>query len=161
MPVIRLETHIKAEQKIVFDLSRSIDFQSEINRSSDERAVAGRTSGLIGLNETVTWKGKHLGVVQSLTTRVTEFDRPNFFADEMVKGAFKSFRHEHYFSTSNGGTIMKDVFKFQAPLGILGELANKLFLRSYMTRFLKGRNKVLKDYAESGKWREVLKESDP
>ncbi len=79
MPVIRLETYIKAEQKIVFDLSRSIDFQSEINRSSDERAVAGRTSGLIGLNETVTWRGKHLGVVQSLTTRVTEFDRPEFF----------------------------------------------------------------------------------
>jgi ligand-binding SRPBCC domain-containing protein len=159
MPVIELETYIKAEQQVVFDLSRSIDFQSEVNRSSNERAVAGRTGGLIGLNETVTWRGRHLGVVQSLTTRVTEFNRPYFFADEMVKGAFKSFRHEHYFSTSSGGTIMKDVFKFKAPLGILGWIANKLFLEAYMTRFLKGRNRILKEYAESGKWREILKGS--
>ncbi|WP_029038768.1 SRPBCC family protein [Salinimicrobium xinjiangense] len=156
MPVIRLETHIKADIKIVFDLARSIDFQSEAVTSSNEKAVAGRTSGLIGLNETVTYRGKHLGVVQSLTTRVTEFDPPNFFADEMVKGAFKSMRHEHYFSTSGEETIMKDVFNFEAPLGPLGWLANKLFLEAYMTNFLKGRNKTLKEYAESGKWRKVV-----
>ncbi|MDT0645890.1 SRPBCC family protein [Zunongwangia sp. F260] len=159
MPVIRLETHIKANRKIVFDLSRSIDFQSEAVKSSNERAVAGKTSGLIGLNETVTWHGKHLGVRQHLTTRMTDFDLPNFFADEMEKGAFKSIRHEHYFSTTEEGTLMKDVFKFRAPLGILGWLANKLFLKSYMTNFLKGRNRFLKEYAESGRWREVLPEN--
>lgn len=158
MPVIRLETFIKARQEIVFDLARSIDFQSEVVTSSDEKAVAGRTSGLIGLNETVTYRGRHLGVVQSLTTKVTDFDPPHFFADEMIKGAFKSFRHEHYFTASNEGTIMRDVFKFEAPLGVLGLLANKLFLQAYMTNFLKGRNRTLKEYAESGKWREVLPE---
>jgi ligand-binding SRPBCC domain-containing protein len=158
MPVINLETRIKASRQIVFDLARSIDFQSKVVTSSNEKAVAGRTSGLIGLNETVTYRGKHLGVVQSLTTRVTEFDPPNFFADEMEKGAFKSMRHEHYFSTSGEETIMKDVFNFEAPLGPLGWLANKLFLEAYMTNFLKGRNSTLKEYAESGKWREVLNE---
>ena len=156
MPEIKLETHIKAKQQIVFDLSRSIDFQSEVNRASDERAVAGRTSGLIGLGETVTWRGRHLGVVQRLTTKVTEFDPPHFFADEMLKGAFKSFRHEHYFIPTEEGTFMKDVFSFRAPLGILGRLANVLFLKAYMTRFLKNRTRILKEYAESGKWREVL-----
>lgn len=158
MPVIRLKTHIKAKQELVFDLARSIDFQSKAVTSSNEKAVAGRTSGLIGLNETVTYRGKHLGVWQHLTTRVTEFDPPHFFADEMVKGAFKSMRHEHYFSQTEDGTLMKDVFKFEAPLGPLGWLANKLFLEAYMTNFLKGRNKTLKEYAESGKWREVLRE---
>lgn len=156
MPIIRLETHVRAKKEIVFDLSRSIDFQSRAVRSSNERAVAGRTCGLIGLDETVTWYGKHVGVWQHLTTRITDFDPPHFFADEMEKGVFKSIRHEHYFSTSKEGTIMKDVFIFQSPLGILGWLANKLFLKGYMTRFLKGRNKFLKEYAESGRWREVL-----
>jgi ligand-binding SRPBCC domain-containing protein len=159
MPVIQLETHIKSKQQIVFDLSRSIDFQSEVNRTSNERAVAGRTNGLIGLNETVTWRGRHLGVVQNLTTRVTEFEPPHFFADEMVKGAFKSFKHEHFFTSSGEGTIMRDVFTFKAPLGVLGRLANYFVLKSYMTNFLKGRNRVLKDYAESEKWREVLPEN--
>ncbi|MFV8224305.1 SRPBCC family protein [Christiangramia aquimixticola] len=159
MPVIQLDTIIKAKQEIVFDLARSIDFQSEAVTSSSEKAVAGRTSGLIRLGETVTYSGKHLGVKQSLTTKVTEFDRPYFFVDEMVKGAFKSIRHEHYFELTNDGTLMRDFFKFEAPLGILGWVANKLFLESYMTNFLKGRNKTLKEYAETGKWREILKEN--
>ena len=156
MPVIEVETHIKAKKQIVFDLSRSIDFQSRAVRSSNERAVGGRTSGLIGLGETVTWYGKHLGVWQHLTTRITEFDEPHFFVDEMEKGAFKSIRHEHHFSTFEDGTLMKDVFRFEAPLGILGRIANKLFLEAYMTNFLKGRNRTFKEYAESGRWREVL-----
>ncbi len=156
MPVIRLQTRIKANKTLVFDLSRSIDFQSEINRSSNERAVAGRTSGLIGLNETVTWRGKHLGVWQNLTTQITEFDPPHFFVDEMEKGAFKSIRHEHYFFQSAEGTVMTDVFQFRAPLGVLGWLANHLFLKTYMTNFLKGRNRILKEYAETEKWRDVL-----
>lgn len=156
MPLIKLETSIKADRQIVFDLARSIDFQSQVVTSSNEKAVAGRTSGLIGLNETVTYRGKHLGVSQELTSKVTEFDRPHYFVDEMQKGAFKSMRHEHYFIPSGVGTVMKDVFKFEAPLGILGHLANILFLKAYMTNFLKDRNKVLKEYAESGKWREIL-----
>ena len=142
-------------------MSRSIDFQSKAVTSSKERAVAGRTSGLIGLNETVSWRGKHhLGVWQHLTSRITDFDPPHFFADEMEKGAFKKIRHEHYFFTTEEGTIMKDVFSFQAPLGFLGSLANKLFLKTYMTNFLRGRNRILKEYAESGRWREVLGEND-
>lgn len=160
MPVIRLETHIKANRQIVFDLARSVDFQSKAVTSSNETAIAGKTSGLLGLNETVTYRGKHLGVSQQLTSRITEFDPPHFFVDEMEKGAFKSMRHEHYFSTTRAGTMMKDVFKFEAPLGILGSVANKLFLKTYMTNFLKGRNRTLREYAESGRWREVLPENE-
>jgi ligand-binding SRPBCC domain-containing protein len=156
MPVIKLDTFIKANRYIVFDLSRSIDLQSKYVTSSNEKAVAGRTSGLIGPDETVTWRGKHLGVWQQLTSRITEFDRPHLFVDEMQKGAFKSLRHEHHFIATEGGTLMKDVFVFQAPLGILGKLANKLFLKSYMTNFLKNRNRTIKDFAESERWKEVL-----
>lgn len=159
MPVIRLETHIKAPLEVVFDLSRSIDLQSKYVTDSSEKAVAGRTSGLIGPDETVTYRGKHLGVTQNLTSKITEFDRPHFFADEMQKGAFKSLRHEHHFIATKDGTVMKDVFDFESPLGILGKLANTLFLKSYMTNFLKNRNKVIKEFAESGRWREVLGDS--
>jgi ligand-binding SRPBCC domain-containing protein len=160
MPVINLQTHIKANRKLVFDLARSIDLQSKYVTTSDEKAVAGRTSGLISLGETVTYKGKHLGISQQLTSKVTEFDRPHLFVDEMQKGAFKSLRHEHHFIATEEGTIMRDVFNFQSPLGILGNLANTLFLKSYMTRFLENRNKVIKDFAESERWREVLPENE-
>ncbi len=159
MPIIKLQTLIKANRSIVFDLSRSIDLQSKFVTGSNEKAVAGRTSGLISLDETVTYRGKHLGVMQSLTSRVTEFDKPHFFADEMQKGAFKTLRHEHHFIATEEGTLMKDIFDFESPLGVLGNLANTLFLKSYMTSFLKNRNKIIKDFAESGRWKELLPEN--
>ncbi len=159
MPVIKLETLINASNKIVFDLSRSIDFQSNFV-GSNEKAIAGRTTGLIELNETVTWRGKHVGVMQELTSKITDYDRPYFFADEMQKGAFKSLRHEHYFIAKEGGTLMKDVFIFTSPFGLLGKLANTLFLTSYMTGFLKRRNNRIKEYAENGKWRNILPKSE-
>jgi len=156
MPIIKLQTSIKANRYIVFDLSRSIDLQSKFVTDSSEKAVAGRTSGLINLGETVTYRGKHLGVKQNLTSKITEFDRPHLFVDEMQKGAFKSLRHEHHFIETEEGTMMKDIFIFESPLGILGKLANTLFLKSYMTNFLKNRNKVIKEFAESGRWKDIL-----
>jgi len=47
------------------------------------------------------------------------------------------------------GTVMRDRFEFESPLGILGRMANWLFLTSYMRRFLVRRNQVLKQLAES------------
>lgn len=156
MPRIELLTEIKADIKIVFDLSRSIDLHQLSTQHTQERAIAGKTSGLIELNDRVTWRAKHLGFYQTLTSEITEFDPPNYFVDEMVRGAFKRFRHEHYFSAQKDGTLMRDVFDYQSPLGLLGKLADQLFLEQYMFNFLEQRNQVIKQYAESKRWKEVL-----
>ena len=145
---IELTTHINAPIEKVFDLSRSIDLHMESTKQTGEKAVAGKTSGLIGLGETVTWRARHFGIWQTLTSKITEFDRPNLFVDEMVNGAFKSFRHEHHFTTSGRQTIMKDVFEFESPFGILGKIFNKLILTRYMTKLLLERNRVIKATAE-------------
>ena len=149
MPKIELTTLINAPIEKVFDLSRSIDLHMESTKQTGERAIAGKTSGLIGLGETVTWRAKHFGIWQTLTSKIVEFDRPNLFVDEMVSGAFKSFRHEHRFTSSGDQTIMKDIFEFETPLGILGSIFNKLILTHYMTKLLKERNRVIKEAAQS------------
>lgn len=149
MPIIHLETTIKAEIKIVFDLSRSIDLHKISTQKTNEEAIAGRTSGLIELNETVTWRAKHFGIYQNLTSKITEFKSPNYFVDEMQKGAFKSFKHEHFFKSVEYETIMTDVFNYTSPLGFIGRLADKLFLKSYMTKLLQERNQTIKKFAES------------
>lgn len=156
MPLIRLETRIAAPVDRVFDLARSIDAHSASTTGTDERAVAGRTSGLIELGETVTWEARHFGVRQKLTSRITEMNRPEMFVDEMVRGAFSSIRHIHRFEQKGDLTLMHDEFQFSAPLGIFGRLAEILFLTRYMERFLQERNKVLKELAESDGWREFL-----
>ena len=148
---IELHTQINAPIKRCFDLSRNINLHLISTKHTGERAIAGTTSGLIGLGETVTWRARHFGIWQNLTVKVTAFNSPNFFADEMVKGAFKSFRHEHHFSEQNGKTLMKDVFRFESPGGWLGRLFNKLVLQQYMTSLLEQRNQVIKQVAEADK----------
>ena len=157
MPKIHLQTFIKAKKELVFDLSRSIDLHLLSTKKTNEKAIAGKTSGLMELNDTVTWRAKHLGVYQNLTSIITALDKPNYFVDEMVKGAFKSFKHRHYFEDLNNGTLMIDIFEYRSPLGFLGKLANKLFLKKHMTSFLIERNNVIKESAESEKWKEILK----
>ncbi len=156
MPVIYLEINIKADINIVFDLARSVDLHKISTAHTKEEAVAGKVSGLVELNDTITWKAKHFGITQMLTSKITEFDQPYHFTDEMVKGAFKRFVHQHDFVKKDDFVTMKDVFLYTAPLGALGRLADKLFLKNYMTKFLTKRNEIIKQYAESEKWKDVL-----
>lgn len=157
MIVIRLEMRIDAPPERVFDLARSIDLHSESLAWTREVPVAGRTTGLIGLGETVTWRAWHLGVRQRLTSRISGYDRPRWFQDEMVRGAFAGMQHDHWFdATAEGGTLLRDELRFAAPLGILGRIVEVLVLRSYMTRFLERRNAVLKRVSESEEWRAFL-----
>jgi ligand-binding SRPBCC domain-containing protein len=149
MAVIRIETYISAGIQSCFDLSRNIDFHKASMSHSKEKAIAGKTSGLISLGEWVTWEAKHFGVKQQLTSKITEFVSPYRFVDEQTKGAFKSFRHEHVFiSEEKNKTLMIDVFDFQSPFGVFGKLANQLFLKRYMTNLLITRNRFLKEKAE-------------
>tara|TARA_B100000780_G_C21115147_1_gene451080 strand:+ start:762 stop:1247 length:486 start_codon:yes stop_codon:yes gene_type:complete len=148
MPIIELETRIQANIDVVFDLSRSIDLHLISSKQTHEKAIAGKTSGLIELGETVTWKAKHLGIYQTLTTQISAYDKPRYFVDEQIQGIFKSFKHEHLFTVENGETIMMDRFHYVSPFGILGKLVDWLFLETYMTQFLKTRNMSIKEIAE-------------
>lgn len=156
MPIIKLETEINAPVERVFDLARSIDLHKDSMSKYDERAVAGVMSGLINLGETVTWEATHLGVRQQLTSKVTAFDAPRYFRDSMVKGAFKRFDHDHYFEESNGKTVIRDVFDFDSPLGILGEIADWIIVESHLKTMLEERNALIKRIAEGDDWRKFL-----
>ncbi|MFT6214804.1 MAG: ligand-binding SRPBCC domain-containing protein [Roseivirga sp.] len=157
MPKIEISTFIIADRQRVFDLARSLDLHMISTSKTNEKAIAGRLDGLIELGETVTWRAKHLGVYQRLKVKITRFERPAYFQDEMISGAFKSFVHEHYFiGNDNGETQMKDVFTYHSPFGIIGRLVDFLFLKKYMTNLLINRNEVIKEYAESDQWKSVI-----
>jgi ligand-binding SRPBCC domain-containing protein len=121
-----------------------------------ERAVAGVTSGLIGPGESVTWRARQFGFPVLLSSQITAFDRPRYFRDDMVAGPFKRFAHHHFFEPTGSATLMRDVFDYQSPLGLLGRLVDRLFLTAHMTRLLAARNVVVKSVAESGDWLKYL-----
>lgn len=156
MPTIHLTTFIAAPVERVFDLSRSIDLHKKSMAHTGEQAVAGTTMGLIGLQETVTWKARHLYKTRIMKVRITDMQPPYRFTDEMVEGAFKSMRHEHHFKPVENGTLAIDLFTFETPWGALGKMVNNLFLRNYMENLLNQRNRTIREYAETEKWKFIL-----
>lgn len=114
-----------------------------------ERTISGRTSGLCELNDIITWEAVHFGIKQHLTVKISKMESPHYFEDVMVKGAFKSIRHQHTLEENNGVTSMKDIFEYETPYSIFGQLFDALVLKKHMTNLLLERNRVIKQVAES------------
>jgi ligand-binding SRPBCC domain-containing protein len=156
MSFIHLTTFIAAPQEIVFDLSRSVDLHKHSMNKYAEEIVKGTVTGLMNLNDEVTWKAKHLFKERVLSIRLTGLARPEYFADEQVHGSFAMMKHEHYFKPVENGTIMIDQFRYQISYGSLGKLFNRFYLENYMKRLLSERNAAIKKIAESNQWKQYL-----
>lgn len=159
MPIIELAIEIQAPIERVFDLSRSIDLHVETTSRTQEKAVGGVTTGLIGLEQEVTWQARHFGIRQELTSRITAFARPRYFRDSMVHGAFRRIDHDHFFEQRGEVTITRDRFDFESAWSLLGRAADELFLAHYLKAFLVERNERIKTVAESQEWRRFLPNS--
>lgn len=145
---IVLETYIQAPLALVFDLGRDLDLHKKANVNSNEKIIAGRKHGLVESGDIITWEAKHFGLKQQLKVKVDELIKPYFFTDHMLKGPFKYMQHMHKFEAFKNGTKMTDIFTFSSPFGIIGRIVDRLFLKRYMTKFLKNKNSFLKETAE-------------
>jgi ligand-binding SRPBCC domain-containing protein len=161
LPTIELKTKIKAPVERCFFLSLSVDLHKISAAETKEEAIAGVTSGLKQLNDEVTWRARHFGIYQNMTSKITAYRAPEYFVSEMVKGAFKKLHHQHVFEWTGKETIMTDIFYFEAPLGVLGKLFSKLVLKRYMQHFLVKRNSVIKEASETSKWQTLLPSLPP
>ncbi|MFV8333033.1 SRPBCC family protein [Flavobacterium sp. GSP14] len=149
MTTIQLSTAINAPIEIIFDLSRNIDVHQQSTAKSNETAIDGITSGLINLNETVTWRGKHFGVYLTHKSIISAMVIPTYFVDEMLEGKFKSFKHQHTFIQKNGFVIMEDKIQYETPYGIFGKLFDHFLLKKHLTNFILDRNLFIKALAEN------------
>jgi ligand-binding SRPBCC domain-containing protein len=149
MTLIEDSIIIHAPIETVFDAERNISLHMETQKYRNEIAIDGVTSGLINLGEEVEWEAVHFGVKQRLRVRITHMNFPTYFRDEMIFGAFQSMSHEHFFHRVDPHTTEKrDVIDFKAPYGIIGRMAERLFLTHYMQTFIQKKNIALKDYIE-------------
>jgi ligand-binding SRPBCC domain-containing protein len=148
MTTLVVETRVAAPIELCFDLARDVEAHVKTSSSTGERAVAGKTSGLLELGDVVTFEAVHFGIRQRLTSRIVEFDRPRCFVDEMVEGAFASLRHVHEFVADGTFVVIRDTLTWRSPLGFLGVVADKLFVERHMRDFMVKKQSELKEYAE-------------
>ena len=150
MARIEVDTFIRASPAACYALALNVQAHLDSTQHTGERVLDGPASGCLALGDVVTWEARHLGVRQRLTVRITAASPPHYFRDELVRGAFKTLRHDHYFEAVAGGTRMRDVFEFSSPAGLIGRWFDRLFLTRYLTRFLRSRNAILKQQLERG-----------
>ena len=151
MPQIELKTTIKSPIRKVFNAARSVDLHLASALPTQEKAIAGRTTGMLKLEERTRWRAKHFGIWLELEVAITEMREPELFVDEMVDGNFKYMRHTHQFErVANDHTLMTDIFDFESPYGLVGRMVDRWILKEYLTNFLRTRNQFLKEYLEQG-----------
>ena len=146
MTDLEVQTHIAAPPEVCFDLARDIDFHARSLAHTGERVTLRPERSLLELGD--EFEGRHLGVRQRLRARIESFGRPRQFRDVMVRGAFRSFAHDHIFEPSAGGTLMRDRLRFAAPLWPLGVVVERAVLRPYLARLIAARGREIKSAAE-------------
>ena len=158
MQTIHVETSIAAPVERCFLLSLSINLHVESTAQTSERAIAGVTSGLIGPGQTVTWQGRHFGLMLHHTSIISAYDYPSYFQDTMTEGMFRTFEHDHHFEPIETGTLMRDELRFSSPLAPLGAIVDRLILNQYLKKFLMERNAIICHAAESDDWGRFIPE---
>src|SRR5258708_28799890 len=148
MPEIHLETFIAAPREVCFDLERNVDVPQASTSATGERAISGVTEGLMDLGDEVTWEAWQFGLRFRMTSKITLFDRPARFSDEMQSGPFQYWRHHHRFDPVKGGTLMVDDVEFSSPLGPVGRLIEALVLSRHIRNLLSERNAAIRRLAE-------------
>ncbi|RAV98623.1 SRPBCC family protein [Pseudochryseolinea flava] len=79
-------------------------------------------------------------------TEITHVNEPHHFVDDQRFGPYALWHHQHSFSEDNGGTLMTDELHYAIPFGVIGQLANWLFVGREVSRIFDYRFETLKTY---------------
>lgn len=156
MPRLHLTSFIAAPPQVVFDLNRHIGLHQLALQRYGEEAIRGVCSGLIGPNQSVTWKGRHLGRTRLRTVTITAFEAPRHLEITQTQGCFRYMQQQLYCKPVQNGTLLIEDVYVEYPYGIPGRLLGRLYLNRYLCRLLEERHACIRNHAETAKWKALL-----
>lgn len=86
-----------------------------------------------------------LNIPMRWVTEITHVDYLRFFVDEQRVGPYRIWHHEHHLKAIPGGVEMHDIVTYQPPFGILGTIANTLFIKSQLKHIFEFREQKMKE----------------
>ena len=78
-------------------------------------------------------------------TEITQVKEPFHFIDEQRFGPYALWHHQHHFKEVPGGVEMTDELNYALPLGVLGRLAQRVFVGREVNRIFDFRFKALEN----------------
>lgn len=94
-----------------------------------------------------------LGIPLKWMTEITHVKDQAYFVDEQRFGPYKMWHHQHQIDTIDGGVLMTDIVTYIPPFGIVGQLANRLFIRNQLQEIFEFRTAAVEK--KFGKWSET------
>jgi ligand-binding SRPBCC domain-containing protein len=93
----------------------------------------------------IDYKLRINGVPVGWTTLIETWNPPHEFSDIQLSGPYKLWHHTHAFTATGGGTKMADHVDYELPLGFLGELAHRLWVRRQVESIFVYREKIVRE----------------
>lgn len=92
-----------------------------------------------------------LGIKMDWQTKITQVDQRRSFTDFQMKGPYKLWNHYHEFIPNEKGVLIKDTVDYELPMGFLGEIAHKLFVKNKLEHIFSYRFNILEEMFNSKK----------
>ena len=84
-----------------------------------------------------------LNLPMEWVTEITHVKEKEYFVDEQRFGPYSLWHHKHFFTAIVGGVEMTDIVHYKIPLGPLGAIAHRLFVRKKLQEIFDYRTKKL------------------
>ncbi len=84
-----------------------------------------------------------LNIPLNWVTEITHIKKNKYFVDEQRLGPYKMWHHEHIFEEKEDGILMTDIITYAPPMGVLGDIANKLFINKKVHNIFNYRKKII------------------
>lgn len=130
---------LKASQKIPSDISSVWDFISspknlkEITPDYMGFEIQGDLPEKMYPGMVIQYKvSPVLGIKMTWVTEITHVEKNKYFVDEQRVGPYNMWHHQHHIKEIPGGVLMEDIIDYQAPFGLLGDVANALFIKKQL-----------------------------
>lgn len=145
---------LKREQSIPIGIDQAWDFfSSPLNLAkitpndmrfvvtSDYTETTKMYAGMI-----ITYKiSPLLGINMNWMTEITHVDDKKYFVDEQRFGPYALWHHQHHFKIIEGGVLMTDLLHYAIPYGVIGRLANSVFVKGKVEQIFDYRVKAIEN----------------
>lgn len=89
-----------------------------------------------------------IGVPFTWSSRIVNVHPPREFTDIQLRGPYRSWRHRHIFEPEGSRTLIRDEVNYEIPLGILGDLAGSLLVKSQLQNIFQHRSRAIREWGE-------------
>jgi ligand-binding SRPBCC domain-containing protein len=145
--------HLKQKQTLPVSLPEAWDFFSRPenllkitpdNMGFDMTFISGSETEMYA-GQLIAYKLKLFpGISTFWMTEIKHINEPYYFVDEQKFGPYLLWNHQHHFREVPEGVEMSDEITYAIPLGLVGRLANNLFVARKLKAIFEYREKTLK-----------------